>query len=109
MESNATDKSVPREITALLSDERLILRETQRAVNFLSGQNRLRGSGSAAHAGSLAVAESHRSQFYLHSVSGVGAGRSTERRLERDFSAKRFGDQGYARKELVAELGAAFL
>src|SRR5712692_10212093 len=74
MESNATDKSVPREITALLSDERLILRETQRAVNFLSGQNRLRGSGSAAHAGSLAVAESHRSQFYLHSVSGVGAG-----------------------------------
>jgi antirestriction protein ArdC len=32
-----------------------------------------------------------------------------ERRLERDFSAKRFGDQGYAREELVAELGAAFL
>src|SRR5438552_13586338 len=32
MESNATDKPVPREITALLSDERLILRETQRAV-----------------------------------------------------------------------------
>lgn len=30
-------------------------------------------------------------------------------RLERDFSAKRFGDQGYAREELVAELGAAFL
>jgi hypothetical protein len=28
MESNATDKPVPREITALLSDERLILRET---------------------------------------------------------------------------------
>ncbi len=32
-----------------------------------------------------------------------------ERRLERDFSAKRFGDHGYAREELVAELGAAFL
>jgi antirestriction protein ArdC len=32
-----------------------------------------------------------------------------ECRLERDFSAKRFGDQGYAREELVAELGAAFL
>jgi antirestriction protein ArdC len=30
-------------------------------------------------------------------------------RLERDFSAKRFGDTGYAREELVAELGAAFL
>src|SRR5712692_4488516 len=35
MESNATDKPVPREITALLSDERLILRETQRAVTPL--------------------------------------------------------------------------
>jgi antirestriction protein ArdC len=32
-----------------------------------------------------------------------------EKRLNRDFSAKRFGDEGYAREELVAELGAAFL
>jgi antirestriction protein ArdC len=32
-----------------------------------------------------------------------------ETRLDRDFSQKRFGDQGYAREELVAELGAAFL
>jgi antirestriction protein ArdC len=32
-----------------------------------------------------------------------------ERRLDRDFSAKRFDDHGYAREELVAELGAAFL
>jgi antirestriction protein ArdC len=30
-------------------------------------------------------------------------------RLDRDFSTKRFGDSGYAREELVAELGAAFL
>ncbi len=30
-------------------------------------------------------------------------------RLERDFGGKRFGDNGYAREELVAELGAAFL
>jgi len=30
-------------------------------------------------------------------------------RLERDFGRKRFGDQGYAMEELVAELGAAFL
>ncbi len=30
-------------------------------------------------------------------------------RLERDFGRKRFGDEGYAREELVAELGAAFL
>jgi len=30
-------------------------------------------------------------------------------RLERDFGRKRWGDEGYAREELVAELGAAFL
>jgi antirestriction protein ArdC len=32
-----------------------------------------------------------------------------ERRLDRDFARKAFGDAGYAREELVAELGAAFL
>lgn len=30
-------------------------------------------------------------------------------RLDRSFDGKRFGDHGYAREELVAELGAAFL
>lgn len=30
-------------------------------------------------------------------------------RLERDFGRKRWGDEGYAAEELVAELGAAFL
>lgn len=30
-------------------------------------------------------------------------------RLDRDLGHKRFGDEGYAREELVAELGAAFL
>lgn len=30
-------------------------------------------------------------------------------RLDRDFGKKKFGDEGYAREELVAELGAAFL
>jgi antirestriction protein ArdC len=34
---------------------------------------------------------------------------SHKSRLDRSFEAKRFGDQGYAREELVAELGAAFL
>ncbi len=37
MELDATDKAVPREIIALLSDERLILRETQRAVTPFGG------------------------------------------------------------------------
>jgi antirestriction protein ArdC len=32
-----------------------------------------------------------------------------ETRLNRDFGRQRFGDTGYAREELVAELGAAFL
>ena len=32
-----------------------------------------------------------------------------ESRLNRDFGRKRFGDEGYAMEELVAELGAAFL
>jgi antirestriction protein ArdC len=32
-----------------------------------------------------------------------------ERRLNREFGRKRFGDRAYAREELVAELGAAFL
>ena len=32
-----------------------------------------------------------------------------ESRLNREFGRKRFGDHAYAREELVAELGAAFL
>jgi len=32
-----------------------------------------------------------------------------ETRLDRDFGRKRFGDEGYAIEELVAELGSAFL
>src|ERR1700682_3645353 len=32
-----------------------------------------------------------------------------ESRLDRNFGRQRFGDAGYAREELVAELGAAFL
>jgi antirestriction protein ArdC len=32
-----------------------------------------------------------------------------EHRLDRDFGRQKFGDAGYAREELVAELGAAFL
>jgi len=30
-------------------------------------------------------------------------------RLDRDFGRKAYGDEGYAREELVAELGSAFL
>lgn len=31
------------------------------------------------------------------------------RRLDRDFGRRRWGDEGYAREELVAEIGAAFI
>jgi antirestriction protein ArdC len=31
------------------------------------------------------------------------------KRLEREFGRKRWGDEGYAMEELVAELGSAFL
>jgi antirestriction protein ArdC len=31
------------------------------------------------------------------------------KRLDRDFGRKRFGDEGYAMEELVAEIGAAFV
>jgi len=37
MQSNTSDNPIPREIHALLSDERLILRETQRAVTPFGG------------------------------------------------------------------------
>src|SRR5713226_6542716 len=37
MDLNTTDKPVPREMDALLSEERLILRETQRAVTPFGG------------------------------------------------------------------------
>jgi len=37
VEANTSDKLVPQEITALLSGERVILRETQRAVTPFGG------------------------------------------------------------------------
>jgi hypothetical protein len=37
VEANTSDKPVPREITALLSGERVILRETQRAATPFGG------------------------------------------------------------------------
>ena len=37
MSAEAADRSVPREVLALLSNERLIVRETQRAVTPFGG------------------------------------------------------------------------
>jgi len=42
----------------------------------------------------------------LHELTHLSGSKS---RLDRDFGRKRFGDEGYAVEELVAEIGAAFL
>ena len=47
--------------------------------------------------------------FYATACHELTHWTSAKSRLDRSFDAKRFGDHGYAREELVAELGAAFL
>lgn len=47
--------------------------------------------------------------FYATALHELSHWTSHKSRLDRSFNAKRFGDNGYAREELVAELGAAFL
>ena len=53
---------------------------------FVLRQDRLHGGGSAAYAGLLAVAESHRSHNDLHGVSGIGAARSQTLRSRQSFA-----------------------
>jgi len=85
MQLNAADKPVPREISALLSDERLILRETQRAVTH-SARSRF-SFRFWAKIGFVDVVrkhmpirwksgESHRAEFHFHSVPDSGSGGS---------------------------------
>jgi antirestriction protein ArdC len=47
--------------------------------------------------------------FYATALHEITHWSGAKHRLDRSFDAKRFGDHGYAREELVAELGAAFL
>jgi len=47
--------------------------------------------------------------FYRTALHELTHASGAPSRLSRDFGAKRFGDTGYSREELVAELGAAFL
>jgi antirestriction protein ArdC len=55
--------------------------------------------------------ESFRDAESYYSTLGHEAVHSTRHssRLDRSFGRERWGDEGYARKELVAELGSAFL
>jgi antirestriction protein ArdC len=50
-----------------------------------------------------------RESYYATALHELTHWTKNKSRLDRDFSGKRFGDHGYAREELVAELGAAFL
>jgi len=47
--------------------------------------------------------------YYVTALHELTHWTSHKSRLDRSFDAKRFGDHGYAREELVAELGAAFV
>src|SRR5215813_9835686 len=78
MESNATDKPVPREITALLSDERLILRETQRAAT----RQVRKGIGCyrPANAGAGTESECHLREIWRHPTPRVSGFRDPAQR-----------------------------
>ena len=89
MESEAADKPVPREIDALLSGERLILRQTQRAVTpfggiavFISFLDKI-GFVEAVrqHMPIRWVPRSDRSDVHLHGLSDIGVGRSQSKHL----------------------------
>lgn len=47
--------------------------------------------------------------YYATALHELSHWTSHKNRLDHSFNAKKFGDHGYAREELVAELGAAFL
>lgn len=63
------------------------------------------GYGAAPALRGLQGQESHLYATALHEPTHWTSHRS---RLDRSFDAKRFGDHGYAREVLVAELGSAF-
>ena len=77
----------------------------------------IRHGGNSAHYSSgtdhvqMPIFESFRSSeaYYATLAHELTHWTKHEKRLARDFGRKRWGDEGYAREELVAELGAAFL
>lgn len=74
------------------------------------GGNRAFYSGGNDHV-QMPVFESFRSResYYATLAHELTHWTKHKNRLDRDFGLKRWGDEGYAREELVAELGAAFL
>lgn len=74
------------------------------------GGNSAHYSGGTDHV-QMPVFESFRSPeaYYATLAHEMTHWTKHETRLARDFGRKRWGDEGYAKEELVAELGAAFL
>jgi antirestriction protein ArdC len=74
------------------------------------GGNSAHYSGASDHV-QMPVFESFRSPeaYYATLAHELTHWTKHPKRLDRDFGRKRWGDEGYAREELVAELGAAFL
>ena len=74
------------------------------------GGNSAHYSGASDHV-QMPVFESFRSPeaYYATLAHELTHWTKHPNRLDRDFGRKRWGDEGYAREELVAELGAAFL
>lgn len=74
------------------------------------GGNRACYSGSGDHV-QMPCFESFRSveAYYATLAHELTHWTKHESRLDRKFGGKKFGDEGYAREEVVAELGAAFL
>jgi antirestriction protein ArdC len=103
-------KPAPRIVNAI---ERI-----ERAETFLAntGANVVHGGSRACYVASTDNIHLPCIDFFMDAESyyAVRAHETThwtrhKSRLDREFGRKRFGDQGYAMEELVAELGAAFL
>ena len=79
-------------------------------ADIRSGGSRAYYSGGSDHV-QMPLFESFRSPeaYYATLAHELTHWTKHEKRLDREFGRKRWGDEGYAREELVAELGAAFL
>ncbi|MGO4914917.1 ArdC family protein [Pseudogemmobacter sp. W21_MBD1_M6] len=79
-------------------------------ADIRSGGNRAYYSGGSDHV-QMPHFESFRSPeaYYATLAHELTHWTKHEKRLDREFGRKSWGDEGYAREELVAELGAAFL
>lgn len=98
---------------AIAPDERIAHAETFMAstgADIRHGGNSAHYSGGGDHV-QMPVFESFRSPeaYYATLAHELTHWTKHTDRLARDFGHKRWGDEGYAREDLVAELGAAFL